>query len=298
MKINNIYINKTIKVYSFALTAILLYGLTPVITKLAVGFTDGITVGALRALVALPAALLIIIYWKIALPWYGYYKWLLILSGICGLAIFPVFFSWGIQMTTAGHAAAATASAAVMAGAFDAILNKKWPNIYWWGGIAIGLAGVLLLIWEAVGLGVKGVSWQGDTLVFAGMFSGVIGYIAGAKLTHKVGAISVSLWSVCIAAIILCPVLLLNTNLSSLLQIDLRGWAAIITLAWGITIGAYILWNRAVADGGIARIGSLQLLQPVIGISLAPLLLAEPFTLTLLIATIITLFGVLLIQRK
>ncbi|MFL2654217.1 MAG: DMT family transporter [Alphaproteobacteria bacterium] len=298
MKINNIYINKTIKVYSFALTAILLYGLTPVITKLAVGFTDGITVGALRALVALPAALLIIICWKITLPWCGYYKWLLILSGICGLAIFPVFFSWGIQMTTAGHAAAATASAAVMAGAFDAILNKKWPNIYWWGGIAIGLAGVLLLIWEAVGLGVKGVSWQGDTLVFAGMFSGVIGYIAGAKLTHKVGAISVSLWSVCIAAIILCPVLLLNTNLSSLLQIDLRGWAAIITLAWGITIGAYILWNRAVADGGIARIGSLQLLQPVIGISLAPLLLAEPFTLTLLIATIITLFGVLLIQRK
>ena len=298
MKINNIYINKTIKVYSFALTAILLYGLTPVITKLAVGFTDGITVGALRALVALPAALLIIVCWKITLPWHGYYKWLLILSGICGLAIFPVFFSWGIQMTTAGHAAAATASAAVMAGAFDAILNKKWPNIYWWGGIAIGLAGVLLLIWEAVGLGVKGVSWQGDTLVFAGMFSGVIGYIAGAKLTHKVGAISVSLWSVCIAAIILCPVLLLNTNLSSLLQIDLRGWAAIITLAWGITIGAYILWNRAVADGGIARIGSLQLLQPVIGISLAPLLLAEPFTLTLLIATIITLFGVLLIQRK
>ena len=298
MKINNIHINKTIKVYSFALTAILLYGLTPVITKLAVGFTDGITVGALRALVALPAALLIIVCWKITLPWYGYYKWLLILSGVCGLAIFPVFFSWGIQMTTAGHAAAATASAAVMAGAFDAILNKKWPNIYWWGGIAIGLAGVLLLIWEAVGLGVKGVSWQGDTLVFAGMFSGVIGYIAGAKLTHKVGAISVSLWSVCIAAIILCPVLLLNTNLSSLLQIDLRGWAAIITLAWGITIGAYILWNRAVADGGIARIGSLQLLQPVIGISLAPLLLAEPFTLTLLIATIITLFGVLLIQRK
>ena len=298
MKINNIHINKTIKVYSFALTAILLYGLTPVITKLAVGFTDGITVGALRALVALPAALLIIVCWKITLPWYGYYKWLLILSGVCGLAIFPVFFSWGIQMTTAGHAAAATASAAVMAGAFDAILNKKWPNIYWWGGIAIGLAGVLLLIWEAVGLGVKGVSWQGDTLVFAGMFSGVIGYIAGAKLTHKVGAISVSLWSVCIAAIFLCPVLVLNTNLSSLVQIDLRGWAAIIALAWGITIGAYILWNRAVADGGIARIGSLQLLQPVIGISLAPLLLAEPFTLTLLIATIITLFGVLLIQRK
>ena len=154
------------------------------------------------------------------------------------------------------------------------------------------------MIWEAVGLGVKGVSWQGDTLVFAGMFSGVIGYIAGAKLTHKVGAISVSLWSVCIAAIFLCPVLVLNTNLSSLVQIDLRGWAAIIALAWGITIGAYILWNRAVADGGIARIGSLQLLQPVIGISLAPLLLAEPFTLTLLIATIITLFGVLLIQRK
>lgn len=295
---NNIYRNKSIKIYSFALTAICLYGLTPVITKLAVGFTDGITVGALRALVALPIALLVIICWKIPLPWSGYDKWLLILSGICGLAIFPILFSWGIQMTTAGHAAAATASAAVMAGAFDAVINRKWPSIYWWGGIAIGLAGVLLLIWEAIGLGVKGVSWQGDSLVFAGMFSGVVGYIAGAKLTHKVGAISVSLWSVCVAAIFLCPVIVWNADLSTLLDIDLRGWAAICTLAWGVTIGAYILWNRAVADGGIARIGSLQLLQPVIGISLAPLLLSEPFTLTLLIATIITLFGVLLIQHR
>lgn len=80
-------------------------------------------------------------------------------------------------------------------------------------------------------------------------------------------------------------------------SIDLSGWAAICALAWGTTIGAYILWNRAVADGGVARIGSLQLLQPVIGISVAPLLLGEPFTVPLAVATAITLVGVVLVQR-
>ena len=94
------------------------------------------------------------------------------------------------------------------------------------------------------------------------------------------------------------PVWLWRSGTASLVTIDFAGWAAICALAWGVTIGAYILWNRAVVDGGVARIGALQLLQPVIGISLAPLLLSEPFTLPLAVATAITLVGVVLVQRR
>jgi len=39
-------------------------------------------------------------------------------------------------------------------------------------------------------------------------------------------------------------------------------------------------------------------LQPPVGIALAPLLLGEPVTLPLLIATAIILFGVILVQRE
>jgi drug/metabolite transporter (DMT)-like permease len=42
----------------------------------------------------------------------------------------------------------------------------------------------------------------------------------------------------------------------------------------------------------------LQLLQPVVGISVAPLFLGEPFTVLLALATVITLVGVVLVQRR
>jgi drug/metabolite transporter (DMT)-like permease len=292
-----IHENKMVRLYTIALAAVLLYGMTPLFTKFAVAYTDGITVGILRAIMAAPVAVAMIIGGRMALPWRGNDKWLLIVSGAGGLAAFPLLFSWGVQLTTAGHAAAGTASGAVMAGVFGAWINRRWPSLYWWAGIAVGLGGALLLIWEAVGLGVEGVTWQGDALIFAGMFFGVVGYIAGARLTRRVGATAVTLWSVVVAAILVLPVFLWHSGMVVFVTIDLPGWAAICTLAWGTTIVAYILWNRAVADGGVARIGSLQLLQPVIGISLAPLLLGEPFTLPLAAATAVTLIGVILIQR-
>ena len=49
--------NKAIRIYAIALAAVLLYGLTPLFTKIAVGTADGVTVGALRAIVAAPVAL-------------------------------------------------------------------------------------------------------------------------------------------------------------------------------------------------------------------------------------------------
>ena len=249
--------NKAIRLYAIAITAVVLYGLTPLFTKIAVGSTDGMTVGALRSVVAAPLALAAIVALRMPLPWRGRDKWLLITSGAGSLAVFPLLFSWGVQLTTAGHAAAGTASGAVMAGVLSAALNRRWPSLYWSIGIAVGSAGALLLIWEAIGLDVEGVSWQGDALVFAGMFTGVIGYIAGARLTHTAGATAVTMWSVCVAAILVLPVLAWHSGTAAVTSIDISGWAAICTLAWGTTIGAYILWNRAVADGGVARIGSL-----------------------------------------
>ncbi len=85
--------DKAFRLYTIALAAILLYGLTPLFTKIAVGSTDGVTVGALRAIVATPLALAAIIAMRMPLPWRGNDKWLVIISGAGSLAVFPVLFS-------------------------------------------------------------------------------------------------------------------------------------------------------------------------------------------------------------
>lgn len=286
------------RLYTFAMIAVVIYGATPVFTKVATLTADGITVGALRAVVAAPVAALVIAIAGCRIPLRKDALALVFVSGTGGLVLFPVFFSWGVQFTTAGHAAAGTAAGAVMAGTIMAILNRRLPGWPWWIGVAVGSLGALLLIWEAVGFSVAGVTWQGDALVFLGMFLGVVGYVAGARLTADLGALTVTLWSVLIAAVLLLPVVVFHAGTETLRAIDVPGWLSICALAWGTTILAYLFWNRALADGGVARIGALQLLQPVIGIGLAPVVLGEPLTPMLLIATLIILAGMVLVQRE
>lgn len=287
-----------VRVYVFALLAVFIYGATPAFTKIATGTVDGVTVGALRAVVAAPLAIVVIVLGRHCIPLRRRAIGLLIVSGLGGLVLFPILFSWGVQLTTAGHAAAGTAFGAVLAGALVAIIDRRLPGWPWWIGIATGTGGALLLIWEAVGLEAEGVSWQGDVLVFLGMFMGVVGYIAGARLTRDIGATAVTMWSILVAIVILVPLLAVYSRVETVAAIGREAWMAILALGWGSTILAYLFWNRALADGGVARIGALQLLQPVVGIVLAAVLLTEPITLPLAIATAIILFGVILVQRE
>ena len=287
-----------LRLYTLALIAVLIYGATAAFTKVASGSADGVTVGAMRAVVAAPLAALVILIGRHRIPVNARGCFLIFVSGTGGLVLFPVLFSWGVQHTTAGHAAAGTAFGAVIAGVLAAIIDRRIPGWRWWGGIVTGTAGALLLIWEAIGIEVAGVSWQGDVLVFIGMFMGVVGYIAGARLTKEIGSTTVTMWSVVVAAALLIPLVAVHSGMETLRGIDTRGWMAILALGWGSTILAYLLWNRALADGGIAKIGALQLLQPVIGIGLAPLLLGEPLTPPLVVATGVILSGVVLVQRE
>lgn len=130
------------------------------------------------------------------------------------------------------------------------------------------------------------------------MFMGVVGYIAGERLTQDIGATAVTMWSIIVAIVVLVPLVIVYPRVETVIAIEREAWMAILALGWGSTILAYLFWNRALADGGVARIGALQLLQPVVGIALAAVLLTEPITLPLAIATAIILSGVILVQRE
>jgi drug/metabolite transporter (DMT)-like permease len=48
----------------------------------------------------------------------------------------------------------------------------------------------------------------------------------------------------------------------------------------------FVFWYRGLAQGGIAAVGQLQLLQPFFGLALAATLLHEPVTLGMLAVTV------------
>uniref|UniRef100_UPI00135BAD48 EamA family transporter n=1 Tax=Geminicoccus flavidas TaxID=2506407 RepID=UPI00135BAD48 len=48
----------------------------------------------------------------------------------------------------------------------------------------------------------------------------------------------------------------------------------------------FIFWYRGLAQGGIAAVGQLQLLQPFFGLGLAATLLGEPVSLAMVAVTL------------
>ena len=48
----------------------------------------------------------------------------------------------------------------------------------------------------------------------------------------------------------------------------------------------FIFWYKGLAQGGIAAVGQLQLLQPFMGLMLASLLLHETISLSMIVSTL------------
>jgi uncharacterized membrane protein len=86
--------NRT-RLYTLALIAVVIYGATPVFTKVGTLTADGLTVGALRAVIAAPVAATVIAITGCRIPLRRDAIALLLVSGLGGLVLFPVIFSWG-----------------------------------------------------------------------------------------------------------------------------------------------------------------------------------------------------------
>ena len=281
-----------------ALVTVAVWGGTPIITKFGAVSVDVLSLALLRTVIALPLAILILAVLRSALPWHGKDKWLLLVVGIPGVVGFPVLFTLGIGLTSAGHAAVVTAATPVFVGFLEAIVSRRLPTVRWWIGVSVAFVGAVILITEAVGLDSVDATWQGDLLAAAGGFSAAVSFVAGARLTPRYGAVGVTMWGVVVAGVVQLPFVFMRMNAEAWAAVEPMGWTAIIYLSLGSTIIAYICWIFALSRGGIGRMSVWQFAMPIVGVGGAAIFLGEPLTPLLVAATVIILFGVGLVQRR
>jgi len=281
-----------------AVFAIVIWGASSLVTKLGILSVDSFTLAILRTVASVPFALAIIWMVRGKLPWRGRDKFHLLGMAVTGLIGFPVLFTLGVSHTTAGHAAVAQTAMPLFAGLLEALDNRRWPALKWWVGITVAFGGAVILIAEAIGVTATGATWQGDLIVISGSFSAALSFIFASRLVPRYGSVSVTMWSVVVAGILLLPFLTMRLDALALASITLTGWLAILYLSVGASILAYITWIYALTRGGISRMVAWQYASPVVGIAAAAIFLAEPLTPMLIIATVVILLGVALVQRR
>jgi drug/metabolite transporter (DMT)-like permease len=281
-----------------ALAVVVMWGGSPVFTKIAAREIDPVVVGMARTILGGIAAAPLALAFRIALPQREHWP-AFALSAFCGFIAFPILFSIGQRLTSAMHGGLILAVLPIFTGLVAAAVERRRPAGRWWLGCAIALAGEVLLVTSRASAGTANASIFGDLLILLASVLAASGYVAGARLTQAhYASLGATLWGIAAATVVLLPAYPLASGGWSLPEASLGAWLAIAFLAWVTSIIGYIGWYWALGHGGIARMGTIQFMQPLSGLVLAFYLLGERPTLSLVLATILILLGIVIARRR
>ena len=265
-------------VWSVTALAVGFWGATPIANKIAILGIDPATIGILRPILAGPVAVGLALGLRLEFPLRARHRVLLLVSGLTNFALWPTLLSVGISRTSAAHAGLIIAQIPVFTGLFAALVDRRYPHAYWWLGTTVAVIGTCFLVLYRDGTAGGDASITGDLIVLAGVQVCAIGYITGSRLVGVIGARATTFWGIAVAAVVLAPVAVAIAGRTEWAAVDTASWLGVAYLAFLGSVGAYLAWFWALSHGGITRISTAQLAQPVVTLVLAALMLGETIT--------------------
>jgi drug/metabolite transporter (DMT)-like permease len=183
---------------------------------------------------------------------------------------FPLLSALALRHITSAHSIIfvgllplATAIFAVLRGG-----ERLRPAFWLFSGL-----GSMLVVGFALIQG-SGASPVGDMLMLAAVIVCGLGYAEGAKLSRKLGGWQVICWALVLSLPLMVP-LFVYVKPSSWAGIGDPAWLGLAYVSLFSMLIGFVFWYRGLAQGGIAAVGQLQLLQPLFGLVLAATLLGE-----------------------
>ncbi|MCF3936137.1 DMT family transporter [Acuticoccus sp. M5D2P5] len=188
---------------------------------------------------------------------------------VCLIAGFPIFLGLAMVHVPASHGSVVLAILPIATTIAAAIVGGERPGLLFW---LLGvLGGAIVLVFSLSDAGWS-LQW-GDTYLLIGAAFAAFGYALSGKLARRMPGWTVMAWT-----------LIFTLPFTGLASYATRPdvwpttpsvWIALGYLAvFSVFVGFYF-WNRAMAIGGIAKVGQIQLLQPFITILIAYLIGGE-----------------------
>lgn len=206
---------------------------------------------------------------------------------IAGVVIgFPLLTALALQYVPSSHALIFIALLPLTTSAMAVFLpgGKEQPKMPFW--IFASLGSLIVM-----GYGIyraEGNLALGDIYMILAILVGSLGYAEGGKLAKELGGVKVISWALVMGGPCFLPIMWIYwpDNFS---HASLSSWGALVYVALFSQLIGFFFWYKGLAQGGIARISQLQLIQPLLGIMLSAIILQEiiePILLTVAFATI------------
>jgi drug/metabolite transporter (DMT)-like permease len=254
--------------YMLGILAVVMFAGSLPFTRLALtGFSPWfITFG--RAVIATIISVLFISALKRPVPRAHFVP--LVGAGLMLAVGFPGFMAIALQTVPSAHGGVVLGILPLMTAVFAALLDGDRPSpLFWFCAISGGLLVALFAVRDS---GFTPTS--GDLGLFAACICASIGYVISAKLARHMSGWEVISWSL----ILVSPISVLGAIWNWQPSFAAASTSAVISLAYLGFISMYLgffAWNVALAMGGIARVGQVQLLQTFVTLIIANLLLGE-----------------------
>ncbi len=194
---------------------------------------------------------------------------------------FPLLSALALRHVTSAHSIVFVGLLPLSTAIFAVLRGGERPRPAFWVFSCVGSA---LVIAFAVRAGLSA-SPLGDALMLGAIIVCGLGYAEGAKLSRKLGGWQVISWALGLS-LPLMVVLLVATAPSHFATIGLAAWIGLAYVSVFSMLIGFFFWYRGLAEGGIAAVSQLQLLQPFFGLALAAKLLGEQVSVTMVAVTV------------
>jgi drug/metabolite transporter (DMT)-like permease len=274
--------NTMIRAYWLGFAAIAIFSVTLPVSKIAVSELPPAVVTFGRALVAGLCSCVVLAWRKPGWPERSQWKWI----ALCAFGVvfgFPYFSTLAMQSIPASQGAIVTGMLPLATALMGALLNHERLRLgFWlWSLLGFGLV-VLFAFWRGAGQPLRG-----DFAMFAAVVLGALGYACGGKLATNLGGINTICWALAVSL----PINLLLTALSwpsDITTVSLPVFLSMAYLALFSMFIGFFFWYNALAQGGIGKVGLIQLLQPFLTVMFASALNREPLQwLTVVMAVVV-----------
>ncbi|BAL88577.1 putative integral membrane protein [Actinoplanes missouriensis 431] len=207
---------------------------------------------------------------------------------------FPLFTSLALTTSTSAHGAVVITVLPAMTAVFAVLRAGERPPLLFWLASVGGLAVVLTFL-IASGT-VHGALSAADLFLLAAVILCGLGYAEGGALSRELGGARTICWALIVALPVTVPVTV-TAALAAPPHAGLAGWAAFGYLTVISMFLGFFAWYAGLARGGIAKVGQIQLVQPLLTLGWSALLLGEAVSPGSLAAAIVVLGCVVATQR-
>ncbi len=260
-------------------------------TRLAVSGLDPWFIAMGRAVVAGALSIVALLLMRAPRPTPAQIRRLIVVA--LGVVIgFPLFSTLALRYVPSSRGAIVNGLLPLATAIIGSLINHERPSTRFWVAAAAGSAAVVLFAAITGG----GALQPADGLMLLAVVAGAVGYAEGGWLSRELGGPQTICWALVLSLPVVVPIALWAAPHNPL-SVPLPAWGGFAYVSIFSMFLGFFAWYRGLALGGIARVSQVQLLQPILSLSVAALLLGESISIWMIVTALVVL-GSIVVSRR